>query len=91
MGNSQTVRQDSRNRLVQAGAATQRIGEHGSKAARALSQGVEGRIMINAASGALADPKSRRADLLIARDEINKALEILDATAWPSAADYDIL
>jgi hypothetical protein len=38
--------------------------------------------------GVLSDPSSRGSDLRIARDEIEKALQIIEATTWPTDADY---
>jgi hypothetical protein len=38
--------------------------------------------------GILSNPSSRGSDLRIARDEIEKALQIIEATNWPTEADY---
>jgi hypothetical protein len=60
--------------------ATKQIESHALKAAEVLSQGSDGRIMVNML-GVLSD-------LRIARDEIEKALQIIEATTWPTDADY---
>ena len=67
--------------------ATKQIESHALKAAEVLSQGSDGRIMVNSL-GILSNPSSRGSDLRIARDEIEKALQIIEATTWPTEADY---
>jgi hypothetical protein len=67
--------------------ATKQIESHVLKAAEVLSQGSDGRIMVNML-GVLSDPSSRVSDLRIARDEIERALQIIEATTWPTDADY---
>ena len=56
-----------------------------------LSNGFNGQIMINAYSGAFSDPQARASDLRIAVDELRKALQLLEATEWPTDADYRLL
>ena len=73
--------------IARAGVATKQIECHALKAAEVLSQGSDGRIMVNSL-GILSNPSSRGSDLRIARDEIEKALQIIEATTWPTEADY---
>ena len=58
------------------------------RAVEVLSNGFNGQIMINAYSGAFSDPQARASDLRIAVDELRKALQLLEATEWPTDADY---
>jgi hypothetical protein len=53
-----------------------------------LKEGVDGQIMLNT-YGIFIDPRKRRSELRIAREEIDKALALIEATSWPSDADYD--
>jgi hypothetical protein len=39
--------------------------------------------------GVFIQPQARRATLVAAREAIDAALAIMDATAWPADADYD--
>jgi hypothetical protein len=68
--------------------ATRAIQDQADKAARTLSEGCDGRIMINF-YGIFTDPRSRAIDLRIAREEIDKALALIDSTKWPTNADYE--
>jgi hypothetical protein len=36
------------------------------------------------------DPSSRHIDLLAARKAIDEALSVINATKWPTNADYDL-
>ena len=38
--------------------------------------------------GAFSEPQARASDLRIAVDELRKALQLLEATEWPTDADY---
>lgn len=76
------------NKINAAEAATRKVQDHAFKAAEVLRKSYDGRIMVNA-YGILVEPDKRGSDLRIARDEINKALSILEATNWPTDSDYD--
>ncbi len=69
-------------------ATTTRVEEHALRAAQLLKEGVDGQIILNA-YGIFIDPRKRRSELRIAREEIDKALALIEATSWPSDADYD--
>ena len=71
--------------------ATKQIENHARRAVEVLSNGFNGQIMINAYSGAFSDPQARASDLRIAVDELRKALQLLEATEWPTDADYRLL
>ena len=68
--------------------ATKQIENHTRRAVEVLSNGFNGQIMINAYSGAFSEPQARASDLRIAVDELRKALQLLEATEWPTDADY---
>jgi hypothetical protein len=68
--------------------ATKQIENHTRRAVEVLSNGFNGQIMINAYSGAFSEPQARASDLRIAVDELRKAPQLLEATEWPTDADY---
>lgn len=49
-----------------------------------VSNGLNGRIMINAYPGPFSEPQREESDLRIAIDELTKALKLLEATEWPA-------
>lgn len=78
----------SENKFGTAERATKQIETHTRRAVEVLSNGFNGQIMINAYSGAFSEPQARASDLRIAVDELTKALKLLEATEWPTDADY---
>ena len=68
--------------------ATKQIENHTRRAVEVLSNGFNDQIMINTYSGAFSEPQARASDLRIAVDELRKALQLLEATEWPTDADY---
>lgn len=75
-------------KIDSAESATKKVQHHAFHAAQVLREGVDGRIMVNL-YGIFTDPSKRGSDLRIAREEIDKALAIIEATRWPKDADYD--
>ena len=69
---------------------TAAVSEATRQAAQLLTDGTDGRIMVNF-YGVLSEPHKRQAELESARDTINKALALLSAAPWPCEADYDEL
>jgi hypothetical protein len=69
-----------------AGRATDQVRARIEEAASLLADG-EARA-INAI-GVFMEPSARRATLQAAKAAIEAALGVMDATAWPTAADYD--
>ena len=69
-----------------AGRATDQVRARTGEAAALLADG-EARA-INA-MGVFMDPRARRATLAAAKAAIEAALGVIDATVWPTAADYD--
>jgi hypothetical protein len=69
-----------------AGRATDQVRARTEEAVALLGDG-EARA-INAI-GVFMQPLTRRATLLAAKQAIEQALDVMDATAWPTAADYD--
>ena len=76
------------NQLSAAETATKKIQDHAAEAARVLREGYDGRIMVNF-YGIFSSPTDRGSDLRIARDKINEALALMEATNWPKDADYE--
>jgi hypothetical protein len=69
-----------------AGRATDQVRARTDEAAVLLALG-EARA-INAL-GVFMEPSARRATLLAAKQAIEAALGVMDATAWPTEADYN--
>lgn len=74
--------------ITQAAASTSTIQDHVSRALDALQDGFNGRIVNG--HGVYADPSGRRRDLIEARNAIDAALTVMNATKWPSNAEYDL-
>ena len=77
-------------KIDEAAEATKQIEVHAAEAARILREGLDGRIMVNFYGG-YTSPRDRAVDLRSARERIDKALALLEATRWPTQADYDRL
>jgi hypothetical protein len=73
-------------KVQSAGRATDQVRARIEEAASLLADG-EARA-INAI-GVFMEPSARRATLQAAKAAIEAALGVMDATAWPTAADYD--
>jgi hypothetical protein len=69
-----------------AGRATDQVRARIEEAAALLADS-DARV-VNAL-GVLMQPQARRATLVAAKQAIEAALAIMDATTWPAAADYD--
>jgi hypothetical protein len=80
-------RKDAMNTIDSAHAATNSVQASARQAAKVLQNGWDGRIMVNG-YGIFADPRARATDLRIAREHIDKALALMEATTWPTDADY---
>lgn len=74
--------------IEKAAAATDAIQDHVGTALEALQDGFNGRIVNG--YGIYTDPSSRHIDLLNARKAIDAALSVMNATKWPTNADYDL-
>lgn len=73
--------------IEDAATATTIIQDLASSALETLQGGFVGRIVNG--FGIYADPSSRRRDLIEARNAIDAALTVMNATKWPSNAEYD--
>ena len=77
----------SKAKIQAAATATDKVFELVGNALGALDEQFEGRV-INGC-GVHRDPSQARLALFVAIDELNKAKAIMEATAWPTNADYD--
>lgn len=74
--------------IEKAAAATDAIQDHVGTALETLQHGFNGRIVNG--YGIYTDPSNRHLDLLNARKAIDAALSVMNATNWPTNADYDL-
>lgn len=74
--------------IEKAAIATDAIQDHVGTALEALQHGFNSRIVNG--KRVYIDPSKCHLDLLNARKAINEALSVMNATKWPTNADYDL-
>lgn len=73
-------------KIAKAADSTDEVQEHVGKALSILQPGFNGRIVNG--WGIYSDVSNRTRDLAAAIEELQKALEVMRITAWPTKADY---
>ena len=77
----------NKTKIDAASAATDRVFDHVGTAINRLNEQFDGRVVNG--YGICRDPAQARLAVAAGIDELKKALVIMDATVWPTNADYE--